>query len=923
MINNYCRYICSLLAILSLLVGCKTDGKKLQQDMGVKVFSDNVSNDSSPIVVTPLNFDFGSLDLNETKSKIFTVTNNSNESTRVLEVSLQGQQYQLLNNNCSSKNLRFKDVCTFEVSFSPQTSGLSVAVITIAYSGPSKGNQTISVSGVGDIAQPELTFSPSVYNFGNVATNISSNHAFTLANNSSITAYLGVLTIQGNGFSIANTNCNNIILTSGGSCQVTVSFSPLLEGIVSSVLTAPFSSSLGSSYQTQLNVAGTGVSPAVAFSFDGFSSTPADFSDLSPTGAVLHWTPQPAAAYYKLWLISGGATLVATINDTTVDSFTLNGLIANTTYVYRINAYDITDVTEGNSNFATLTTPNATGATFNGWNDVVSEGEVFTEIASVDDNLGLTGLGRLSNNLYTSVPGSGIMENAVVKIAWDAFTITPASIPDNYMVERSSDGINFVDITLNGSLNIGSRIFTDPNVAMEETYYYRITPIVGVALPVAPSSDRVIKVYVPPRNMVFMHRWIANREFCEKVLSKSWPNDFNRADHYACNYSWGKTNDGLNHLFAPLIPLNALDAVHNPDPAGYNRNKEKWDLGYSLIIDKFEAGCKVSGHALPTKDVPVGGADGDVAYRGGGGLGRTSGAAGAGLCYRKIGSVWSNSGSFTENVLTNMPGYPPVRSTRLSAYNRCQGRVISGVGQLRPWRLTDAIMAKAWQGTVRNPSNGLVNLYDAGQMHSANGACNTNTDTQDLVSTDIQLKFIDWTRVFITGSNATRNCVSRYGLHDAIGNVREWTTELVSSCSAKNGTTEIVPDIDSENFFSSGFVEDGTVGFTLTANDPSYSIASNIYPFLGLRAPSNTLFNGSITIPSALRTADLYYRRTEDGSSICGMSIDGQLYNGSRNGRFSSIMLEHNLQRGYGTSTNLSISMRDMNGFRCMGEINL
>lgn len=86
--------------------------------------------------------------------------------------------------------------------------------------------------------------------------------------------------------------------------------------------------------------------------------------------------------------------------------------------------------------------------------------------------------------------------------------------------------------------------FTDYNFSTHpddegRIYYYRIEAYLnGKHLDYAPNNtqaataDLIIRVVLPPKNMAFMHRWMANKQMCED-MSKDW----DRNNNYRCSYT--------------------------------------------------------------------------------------------------------------------------------------------------------------------------------------------------------------------------------------------------------------------------------------------------------------------------------------------------------------------------------------------------
>ncbi|HXH75330.1 MAG TPA: hypothetical protein VNJ08_10220 [Bacteriovoracaceae bacterium] len=130
-----------------------------------------------------------------------------------------------------------------------------------------------------------------------------------------------------------------------------------------------------------------------------------------------------------------------------------------------------------------------------------------------------------------------------MKLAWDAFTFTSGGAAASHVIYRGATSVGpWTNVTLVGGNVLSGNTFIDNNVTNEITYYYKVHPVLGGELTPTVEFDQVIKVYVPPKNMVLVHRWMANREVCTNLMGKTWPTDFDRANNYRCNYAWGRSS---------------------------------------------------------------------------------------------------------------------------------------------------------------------------------------------------------------------------------------------------------------------------------------------------------------------------------------------------------------------------------------------
>ena len=100
-------------------------------------------------------------------------------------------------------------------------------------------------------------------------------------------------------------------------------------------------------------------------------------------------------------------------------------------------------------------------------------------------------------------------------------------------------------------------------------YYYRIEAYInGKHLDYAPNNtqvttaDLIIRVVLPPKNMAFMHRWMANKQMCEDMI-KVW----DRSSNYRCSYT-------------------GLGSVRDPSD-----DKYYYDIKGDTFIDRFLLAC--------------------------------------------------------------------------------------------------------------------------------------------------------------------------------------------------------------------------------------------------------------------------------------------------------------------------------------------
>jgi hypothetical protein len=381
---------------------------------------------------------------------------------------------------------------------------------------------------------------------------------------------------------------------------------------------------------------------------------------------------------------------------------------------------------------------------------------------------------------------------ASVTLSWADMSYTSGTEVSpalSYKIYRStSSGGQDFGTPLAEGITTAARTYTDSTVVSGNTYYYVVRPVVAVlgTMPVA-EVDGEVKVIVPPENMVLMHRWMVNKEICG-LMSRS----VDRSNNYRCSYT-GPTSSG-----------------------GY------YDLGRSLLLDMFEGGCNFTpapgcgdavhgcvGIGIPGAGV---GNDGDVFID-----------RGSSICYYKSAGAWKANSDVTLTsaeraiMISNKPGLPPMSFTsQARAWDSCASQTAPGFGTKRLLRRSEQFAAMAWPSSLSNTD---IDNIVTGTNMPVTGYCNVNNGNGmgwDNLQTPADIETLPCTfastcQLVRTGSIATRNCKTRYGAQDMIGNNHEWVSDEVSTCSAATHSCSLVTStLDTSNTDFNGINFDGT-----------------------------------------------------------------------------------------------------------------
>jgi hypothetical protein len=362
-----------------------------------------------------------------------------------------------------------------------------------------------------------------------------------------------------------------------------------------------------------------------------------------------------------------------------------------------------------------------------------------------------------------------------IQLSWNPLVLQADGTlysPDKYRIYRSSTKggtSNNSNATLAGQVDGNILSFNETATLPVNTYYYyRIVPLYNEVELNTQEADAELEVFTPSNNTALVHRWMANQDMC-KLLGESAQID--RTKNYQCPYT-GPGNLGYTGAATG---------------SGY------FDFGSSYLVDSYESGCNYSltscaagpclGTVVPTAS------DGDV-------VGAVFFNRGDSKCYIKTDpTTWVDAENATQAELvtmtTNMAGNPALTMVGQDAASlACQGFSIpniAGVKNLLSRKLF--IASAAWDDSI--------SIYDYGVMETGvsldtgNGYCNSDqgngldwaAETNAIPNNYELITGFPASNAWAlrTGSVATKNCVSKYGIQDLIGNAWEINSDDIQS----------------------------------------------------------------------------------------------------------------------------------------------
>ena len=186
----------------------------------------------SPLTISPIALDYGSVQLGATSTLPLQITNTSTTPATFNNITTTGDY--TVTGTCPTpgNTLAPTASCTEQITFTPAQTGTRTGTIGIATS-LSALPINAPLTGIG--VQSHLQITPSALSFGSIAIGASANLTLTLANTG--TAPVNNLALTLTGDYAVTIPCSTTTLTPGSSCPITVTFTPTTLGARTGTLT--------------------------------------------------------------------------------------------------------------------------------------------------------------------------------------------------------------------------------------------------------------------------------------------------------------------------------------------------------------------------------------------------------------------------------------------------------------------------------------------------------------------------------------------------------------------------------------------------------------------------------------------------------------------------------------------------------------
>lgn len=617
------------------------------------------------------------------------------------------------------------------------------------------------------------------------------------------------------------------------------------------------------------------------------------------------------AAYIYCRTLSGSypSTPTLIVSSSTASSGGLTGLASGRTYTCKVAPYVSGAVVDNSSTTTVFQTTSLSSTNYNGVILVQAFGDA------------------------SSAPSPQPTAKQVV-INWKHFGSSSVT-SQSYWVVRTGLGETLDMTTTTACTNVltsscrvctitgmGPQSCTDTAVAASpQKYDYAITKVssdnVAEELPTGADTNYRISVPIPPSGMALVHRDSVNFEMCSLIGQTPDP-----LNHQRCAYT------GLGN-----VPYNTGSSL-NTNPLGLSNSY--YDFGYNLFVDRWEAACNwgTTGGATPT-----GGINGDVYFKNS-----------SGECYINANGTWrtTDDEALTEAqrilALTIVPSTtyhkpPMTATTQFRAYSTCNAIVDSTYGAKRLMRKREFVAMAAWPTTTGeygyvSDANAVV-IENGGDHSFAPATYRCNTDTHNGISNDafngvgyeLSRDTASGPDSFTIGSSGTKNCISRFGIQDLIGNVWEWTSDQMNTCSSSTHTCSgATSTLDTGNDWMNSISFNGTQGHGGGSSNltdwlfetASQTIGSVLYstnyfsPALGFPLVSNDSGN-ALLVGTAISSTKLHGDRftlntdNSNGTPARALAVGGAWNTGTGAGRWTTSF-------SYNPSSYIASSI----GFRCV-----
>jgi hypothetical protein len=230
---------------------------------------------SSQPAITPTTKDFGTVTVGQAASATFTMANSGGAATGIIALASTDAQFTIGSDLCSGHALNAKGQCSFTVTFTPTSVGITQAMVSASQTSDGAVLASVPLTGTGKASSPGhgLSITPAALDFGTTTVGGSLGpRFFTVTNTGASTT--GVLSVLKNDstssvggaaqFTTTGDTCTTAVLAPEGSCRVGVTFAPTVAGTSSASIqiTDGVQDVSGNVTGTTVSISGLSAAPA-------------------------------------------------------------------------------------------------------------------------------------------------------------------------------------------------------------------------------------------------------------------------------------------------------------------------------------------------------------------------------------------------------------------------------------------------------------------------------------------------------------------------------------------------------------------------------------------------------------------------------------------------------------------------------------
>ena len=194
-----------------------------------------INNGNSPSQST--NTIFGTVELNQTSSETYTITNTGTAALIISSITSDDGQFTITGFTPNTSIAPNGSTSTFNVEFTPTSAGAQSATITINSNDADEGTYTFGVSGTGGAPNIQVDDATVGTDFGIITIAQTGSQTYTITNTGTATLEVSSISSNDGQFTITGFTPNTSIVPNGGTSTFNVEFTPTSTGAQSATIT--------------------------------------------------------------------------------------------------------------------------------------------------------------------------------------------------------------------------------------------------------------------------------------------------------------------------------------------------------------------------------------------------------------------------------------------------------------------------------------------------------------------------------------------------------------------------------------------------------------------------------------------------------------------------------------------------------------